>query len=99
MSKQEVEAFQNWLWGRLHPQDFLIKWGPLGYKELGMLCGVTEITVQHWFSNPNASSHQQPLDKYQRILMVVDWLLTTCELTPEQLIAQFERDWLSRKSE
>jgi hypothetical protein len=90
---EEMADFQNWLWGRLHPLDFSIIWAPVSYREIGLLCGVTESTVQHWFSNPNCRSHREPADRYQRLLAITDWFLSTFDLTPQQLIAQFEQDW------
>ena len=34
----------------------------------------------------------EPGDRYQRMLILIDWLLSTFRLTPEELIAQFELD-------
>ncbi len=90
MSQEEAEAFQNWLWGRMHPQNFQIVWGPLRYELLGILCGVSKSTVQHWFSDSSSPSHREPGDRYQRLLSLIDWLLSTFRLTPEELVAQFE---------
>jgi len=90
LSQEEVEVFQNWLWGRMHPQNFQIVWGPLRYELLGILCGVSKSTVYHWFSDPNSPSHREPGDRYQRMFCLIDWLLSTFRLTPEELIAQFE---------
>lgn len=87
---QESAAFQNWLWGKLHPQDFSIIWAPVSYREIGLLCGVSASTVQHWLGDPTAVSHREPGDRYQRLLALADWFLSTFELTPQQLIAQFE---------
>ncbi len=93
MSKQEAEDFQNWLWGQMYPQTFLTLWGTVTYKFLGMLCGVSESTVQHWFADPNARSYKgPPADRYQRTLILMDWWLETFEFTPEQLLAQFEQN-------
>jgi hypothetical protein len=90
LSQEEIEAFPNWLWGRMHPQDFQSVWGPLRYELLGILCGVSKSTVQHWFSDPRSPSHREPGDRYQRMLILIDWLLSTFSLTPEELLAQFE---------
>ncbi len=76
----------------MHPQTFQIVWGPLRYELLAILCSVSKSTVQHWFSDSNAPSHREPGDRYQRMLILIDWLLSTFELTPEELLAQFELD-------
>ena len=78
------------------PQDFQILWGSLGYELLGMLCGASKSTVQHWFSDKSSPSHREPGDKYQRTLVLIDWWLSTFGLTPEELIAQFELYWQQR---
>ena len=63
------------------------------YKFLGMLCGVSESTVQHWFADPSSRSYKGPPgDRYQRTLILMDWSLETFNFTPEQLIAQFEQN-------
>jgi len=89
---EETAAFQNWLWGRLHPLDFSITWAPVSYREIGLLCGVTESTVQHWFSDSNSRSYREPADRQQRLLAITDWFLSTFNLTPQLLVAQFEQD-------
>jgi hypothetical protein len=88
---EEAAAFQNWLWGKLHPQDFAIIWAPVSYREIGLLCGISESTVQHWFSDPTATSHREPADRHQRLLAITGWFLSTFELTPLLLVAQFEQ--------
>ena len=93
MNQDEAEAFSNWLWGRMHPQDFQITWGSVKYELLGLLCGVSKSTVQHWFSDPSSPSHRVPGDRHQRTLILIDWLLSTFNLTPEDLAAQFELYW------
>ena len=90
MSQEEVEAFPNWLWGRMHPQDFQIVWGSLRYDLLAILCGVSKSTVHQINCDPNSPSHREPGDRYQRMLILIDWLLSTFSLTPEELVAQFE---------
>lgn len=88
---EETAVFQNWLWGRLTPGDFAIIWAPVSYTEIGLLCGVSASTVQHWFAAPTATSHRVPGDRSQRLLALMDWWLRTFELTPQQLVAQFEQ--------
>ncbi len=88
---EETAAFQNWLWGRLSPEDFAIIWAPVGYREIGLLCGVSASTVQHWFSDPTAASYREPGDKPQRLLALASWWLRTFNFTPQQLVAQFEQ--------
>ncbi len=88
---EETVAFQNWLWGRISPEDFAIIWEPVSYREIGLLCGVSASTVQHWFSDPTTTSHREPGDRPQRLLALVDWWLRTFNFTPMQLIAQFEQ--------
>jgi hypothetical protein len=88
---EETVAFQNWLWGRISPEDFAIIWAPVSYREIGLLCGVSASTVQHWFSDPTTTSHREPGDRPQRLLALVDWWLRTFNFTPMQLLAQFEQ--------
>lgn len=88
---EETVAFQNWLWGRISPEDFAIIWAPVSYREIGLLCGVSASTVQHWFSDPTTTSHREPGDRPQRLLALVDWWLRTFNFTPMQLVAQFEQ--------
>ena len=88
---EEAAAFQNWLWGRMSPEDFAIIWSPVSYREIGLLCGVSTSTVQHWFCTPTTKTRRIPGDKHQRLLALMDWWLRTFELTPQQLIAQFEQ--------
>jgi hypothetical protein len=67
--------------------------GAVTYRSLGMLCGVSESTVQHWFADPSSRSYKgPPADRYQRTLILMDWWLETFNFTPEQLIAQFEQN-------
>lgn len=96
---EEIAAFQNWLWGKLHPQDFSIIWAPVSYREIGLLCGVSASTVQHWLGNPVATSHREPGERYQRLLALTDCFLSIFELTPQQLIAQFELEEQQREGE
>ena len=96
---EETAAFQNWLWGRMSPEEFAIIWTPVGYREMGLLCGVSTSTVQHWFSDPAAASHREPGDKPQRLLALADWWLRTFNFTPIQLLAQFEQYLRQRSKE
>ncbi|MEA5498314.1 hypothetical protein VB834_15040 [Limnoraphis robusta Tam1] len=89
---EDKEAFQNWMWGQMHPQDFLIRWGVIGYTNLGLLCGVSECTVKHWFEDKTASSYRPPAQRYQRLLSQMDWFLETFDLTPEELIQEYYRE-------
>jgi hypothetical protein len=75
----------------MSPEDFAIIWSPVSYREIGLLCGVSTSTVQHWFCTPTTKTRRIPGDKYQRLLALMDWWLRTFELTPQQLIAQFEQ--------
>ncbi len=79
------------MWGRMSPNDFAIVWAPVGYREIGLVCGVSASTVQHWFSDPSATSHREPSDRPQRLLALTDWWLRTFNFTPRQLSAQFEQ--------
>ena len=88
---EDAAAFQNWLWGRMSPQEFAIIWSPVSYKEIGLLCGTSVSTVQHWLSDPTSTSHREPGDRPQRLLALIDWWLRTFELTPQQLLTQFEQ--------
>ncbi|AFZ22355.1 hypothetical protein Mic7113_6796 (plasmid) [Allocoleopsis franciscana PCC 7113] len=88
---EETAAFQNWLWGRMSPQDFAIIWSPVSYSEIGLLCGVSTSTVQHWLCAPTAKTHRIPGDRPQRLLALIDWWLRTFNLTPQQLLAQFDQ--------
>ncbi len=88
----EVRDFQNWFYGKLHPSDFAILWAPVSYKALGLLAGVTESTVQHWFSDASSGSRWEPADRPMRLLAIAAWWLETFGFTPEQLLAQFEQE-------
>ena len=96
---EETAAFQNWMWGRMSPNDFAIVWAPVGYREIGLVCGVSASTVQHWFSDPTATSHREPSDRPQRLLALTDWWLRTFNFTPRQLSAQFEQHLRQRSLE
>jgi hypothetical protein len=96
---EEAAAFQNWLWGRMSPQEFAIIWSPVSYREIGLLCGVSTSTVQHWLSAPTATSYRIPGDRPQRLLALMDCWLRTFGLTPQQLIAQFEQYLRQRSKE
>ncbi len=50
--------------------DFAIIWAPVSYREIGLLCGISESTVQHWFSHPTTTSHREPADRHQRLLAI-----------------------------
>ena len=86
----EVKDFQNWFYGKQHPSEFAILWAPVSYRELGLLAGVSESTVQHWLSDKDAQSRWEPADRPMRLLAFASWWLKTFGVTPEQLIAQFE---------
>ena len=88
---EETAAFQNWLWGRMSPEEFAILWSPVSYRHIGLLCGVSTSTVQHWFCSPSTTSHRIPGDKPQRLLALSDWWLRTFNFTPSELVAQFDQ--------
>jgi hypothetical protein len=88
---EETAAFQNWLWGRMSPEEFAILWFPVSYRHIGLLCGVSTSTVQHWFCSPSTTSHRIPGDKPQRLLALSDWWLRTFNFTLSDLVAQFDQ--------
>jgi hypothetical protein len=87
-----VQAFQDWFFGKMHPRTFLTIWSPVTYREIGLLCGVNETTVARWVGNQSAKFSYEPPAKCQRLLAFIHCWLITFEMTPAELIAQFEQE-------
>jgi hypothetical protein len=87
-----TQLFQDWFFGKMHPREFSRIWGTITYKEIGLLCGVSETTVARWAGNQSAKFHYAPPDRCQRLLAFIHCWLIIFEMTPAELISQFEQE-------
>jgi len=87
----EVAFFQNWFWGRLHPQEFAILYEPVDYRTIALFAGVSASTVEHYLQSATASSYREPSSRVQRLLCLADWWLDTFERSPDWVLEQFEQ--------
>jgi hypothetical protein len=87
----EVALFQNWFWGRLHPQEFALLYAPVDYRAIALFAGVSASTVEHYLQSAAASSYREPSSRVQRLLCLAHWWLDTFEQEPNWVLAQFEQ--------
>ncbi len=65
----------------LHPVLFLQDW-VVSYSELSKLTGVSQSTVEHWFTT--GVSHREPAARCCRRLAIIDYLWRNADrITPE----------------
>jgi len=87
----EAAEFQNWFWGKLHPQEFALLHAPVNYRAIGLFAGVSASTVKHYLQSTGATSYREPGDRVQRLLSLDHWWLDTFEASPDWVLVQFEQ--------
>lgn len=88
---QEIEEFQNWLWGIASHEEFMQKYNNPPYRAIAFIAGVSLATVQHWFCDASSPHHRIPSARCLRMLNLADFLLSTFNMAPEDLIAYFQK--------
>lgn len=89
---QEAAEFQEWMWGSVDPQQFVINYSPITYAAIALLTGVSEDTVRHWMQDPDSTSFRAPNAKAKQLLALTTWWLYTFKYTSEELIELFEKE-------
>jgi DNA-directed RNA polymerase specialized sigma24 family protein len=77
LNEAQVQLLEQFLALPLLPPDaFVARW-TLSYRQISQICHCSTSTVEHWFSE--GAGKRAPAECYQKLLAIVDFLLTNGE--------------------